>query len=126
MISVVTEGARRDTGSRSVVGCSHQSTSPACSAAAAVTASGIVHHSMRSTVATFGPAEGVIARHVCRDPDRIEQRQIGLRHEDSVSEPALLARGGAARGRRAGGGSPQEVPTPHSIWPFDIRRSYQR
>ncbi len=56
MISVVIARLRRSTGSRSAVGASHQSISPACSAAAAVAASGIVCHSIRSMAGTFGPA----------------------------------------------------------------------
>ncbi len=42
-------------GSRSGSGFSHQSTSPACNAAAAVAGSGITCHSTRSKFASLGP-----------------------------------------------------------------------
>ena len=44
------------TGTRSGIGVSHQSISPFCSAAAAVAGSGMITHSMRSTLIFLPPA----------------------------------------------------------------------
>ena len=46
----------RSTGTRSEIGFSHQSTSPFCSAAEAVPGSGMMIHSMRSTIIFLPPA----------------------------------------------------------------------
>jgi hypothetical protein len=55
-ISTATLRLRRSTGIRSVIGFSHQSTSPFCSAAEAVAGSGITTHSTRSTIIRLPPA----------------------------------------------------------------------
>ena len=54
--SVTTPRVARNCGNRSMVGCSHQSTSPARSAEAAVAASGTVRHSTRSSSGRLAPA----------------------------------------------------------------------
>ena len=83
----VMSGLRRSIGRRSLFAWSHQSISPDCSAAAAVAASGMVCHSMRSKLAIFGPAEqawrAAGARHVPGDafPDRQRSRHPLVGHE---------------------------------------------
>src|ERR1700728_3611197 len=54
--TTATSLVRRKVGTRSIVGFSHQSNSPAIRAAAAVAGSGTTVHSTRSNQATLGPA----------------------------------------------------------------------
>ena len=69
--------SRRSSGNRSGNGVSHQSTSPDCSAAEAVAASGMMCHSIRSKLARLPPetqSARFLARSVVRVPAPDRQR----------------------------------------------------
>ena len=62
-LPMVNAGLRLSNGTKSACTCSYQSTSPVCSAAAAVAASGMTFHSIRSKCATFPPDVQLVRFH---------------------------------------------------------------